>query len=225
MLLRQRTLPVAFIEPCQPALAKEPPSGPGWIHEIKHDGYRLMVRRDGAGIRLITKNGYDWSARYPLVVEAVNALRCRSCVIDGEAVWCGEDGVAVFEGLRSRGAGKRVFLRAFDLLELNGKDLRDLPIQHRKGELGRLLHHRMRHPGLEFNDHITEAGDVVFRHACAMGLEGIVSKRLGSPYRSGRSKDWVKIKNPAAPAMTREWEEDWNGRRGAGAKPPSGDRR
>jgi ATP-dependent DNA ligase len=86
-------------------------------------------------------------------------------------------------------------------------------IQHRKGELGRLLHHRMRHPGLKFNDHITGAGDVVFRHACAMGLEGIVSKRLGSPYRSGRSKDWVKIKNPAAPAMTREAEEDWGKRR------------
>jgi bifunctional non-homologous end joining protein LigD len=106
-----------FIEPCQPTAAKEPPSGPGWIHEIKHDGYHWRFG-DGAGIRLITKNGYDGSARYPLIVEAVNALRCRSCLIDGEAVWCGEDGIALFDGLRRRGASEKVFLRAFDLLEL-----------------------------------------------------------------------------------------------------------
>jgi bifunctional non-homologous end joining protein LigD len=93
------------------------------------------------------------------------------------------------------------------LLELNGQDLRDLPIQNRKGELGRLLVRNFL-PGLQFNDHISESGDVVFRHACKMGLEGIVSKRLGSPYRSGRSKDWIKSKNPAAPAVKREAEED-----------------
>jgi bifunctional non-homologous end joining protein LigD len=83
----------AFIEPCQPIPADRPPIGPDWIHEIKHDGYRLMARRDPVGIRLISRNGHDWSARYPLIVEAVNALRCRSCLVDGEAVWCDPDGV------------------------------------------------------------------------------------------------------------------------------------
>jgi bifunctional non-homologous end joining protein LigD len=212
-MLRTRRRPpkAGFIEPCQPVPADRPPIGADWIHEIKHDGYRLMARRDPVGVRLVTKSGHDWSARYPLVAQAVNALRCRSCLIDGEAVWCDEAGVAVFEGLRRRGTGSQVVLRAFDLLELNGIDLRDLPIQHRKGELGRLLV-RSRLPGLQLNDHISEPGDVVFRHACKMGLEGIVSKRLGSPYRSGRSKDWIKSKNPAAPAVKREAEEDWGKR-------------
>jgi bifunctional non-homologous end joining protein LigD len=206
-MLRLRPKPPksGFIEPCQPSAADQPPIGPGWLHEIKHDGYRLMARRDPAGIRLISRSGHDWSARYPLIVEAVNALRCRSCLVDGEAVWCDPDGVAVFDGLRRRGTGGKIVLRVFDLLELNGKDLRDYPIEHRKGELGRLLL-RNRLPGLQLNDHTSEPGDIVFRHACKMGLEGIVSKRLGSRYRSGPSKDWIKIKNPAAPAMTREWE-------------------
>src|SRR5262245_16516681 len=97
-MLRTRPRPpkAGYIEPCQPSLADRPPVGPDWIHEIKHDGYRLMARRDPVGIRLVTKAGHDWSARYPLIAQAVNALRCRSCLIDGEAVWCDEDGVAVF---------------------------------------------------------------------------------------------------------------------------------
>src|SRR5688572_33499094 len=78
----------AKIEPCRPVTAPKPPSGPGWLHEIKHDGYRMIARRDIAGIRLLTRGGHDWSARYPLIVSAVNALRCRSVVIDGEAVAC-----------------------------------------------------------------------------------------------------------------------------------------
>jgi len=92
--------PSGFIEPCLPSLADRLPSGPDWIHEIKHDGYRLMARRDPVGIRLLTRNGYDWSPRYPLIVEAVNRLKARSCLIDGEAVACDGNGLAVFERLR-----------------------------------------------------------------------------------------------------------------------------
>src|SRR5215831_11298223 len=73
----------AFIEPCLPSPAERPPSGPGWVHEIKHDGFRLMVRRDSAGVRLITRNGHDWSDRFPLIAEAANALKARSCLLDG----------------------------------------------------------------------------------------------------------------------------------------------
>jgi bifunctional non-homologous end joining protein LigD len=85
-----------FIEPCLPSTADRPPSGSGWLHEIKHDGYRLMARRDPVGIRLITRRGNDWSDRFPLVVEAMNHLKVRSCLIDGEVVCCDERGLARF---------------------------------------------------------------------------------------------------------------------------------
>ena len=196
-----------FIEPCLPSSAERPPSGPDWVHEIKHDGYRLMARRDYVGIRLLTRNGHDWSPRYPLILETVNRLKVRSCLIDGEAVACDENGLAVFERLRRKREGRDVFLYAFDLLELNGTDLRREPIETRKATLASVLRGCL--PGLRLNEHLAHPGELVFRHACAMGLEGIVSKRLGSRYRSGRSKDWLKFKNPDAPAVKREAEEDW----------------
>ena len=197
----------SFITPCLPSTADHPPIGPNWVHEIKHDGYRLMARRDRVGIRLLTRNGHDWADRYPLIVEAVNHLKARSCLIDGEAVCCDENGLAVFERMRRKQEGEHVFLYAFDLLELNGTDLRQEPFEVRKSTLSSLL--RQSGPGLRFNEHLPYAGDIVFRHACKMGLEGIVSKRLGSRYRSGRSPDWLKFKNPEAPAVRREAEEDW----------------
>ena len=115
--------PTGFIEPCLPSSADKPPSGPDWVHEIKHDGYRLMARRDPItiGVRLLTRNGHDWAARYPLIVEAVNALKVRSCLVDGEAVACDGNGIAEFELLRRRREGRHVFLYAFDLLELEGQ--------------------------------------------------------------------------------------------------------
>jgi ATP-dependent DNA ligase len=207
MLLRTRRPPPGFIEPCLPSPADRPPSGPGWIHEIKHDGFRLMVRRDAAGVRLLTRNGHDWSERFPLIAEAAGALKVRSFLIDGEAVACDGAGMPSFDRLRYRRGDGAVFLFAFDLLELNGDDLRREPIELRKRELAKLL--RNARLGLQVNEHIAEPGDVVFRHACKLGLEGIVSKRLGSRYRSGRSPDWLKMKNPAAPAVKREAEEDW----------------
>jgi ATP-dependent DNA ligase len=203
----RRAAPPGFVEPCLPSRAERPPSGPGWIHEIKHDGYRLMARRDPAGTRLLTRNGHDWAARYPLIFEAVNRLKVRSCLIDGEAVACDKSGLAVFERLRRKPTGEHVFLYAFDLLELNGTDLRREPIETRKATLASVLRGCL--PGLRFNEHLAHDGESVFRHACKMGLEGIVSKRLGSRYRSGRSKDWLKFKNPEAPAAKREAEEDW----------------
>src|SRR5207342_3114039 len=114
----------SFIEPCLPSPADKPPSGANWIHEIKHDGYRLMARRDPVGTCLLTRNGNDWSARFPLVVEAVNHLNVRSCLIDGEVVCCDERGLAIFATLRQRRNEARAFLFAFDLLELDGTDMR-----------------------------------------------------------------------------------------------------
>ena len=113
---------LSFIEPCLPSPADRLPDGPDWVHEIKHDGYRLMARRDPIGIRLLTRNGHDWSPRYPLIVEAVIRLKVRSCLIDGEAVACDAKGLAVFERLRRKPTGGHVMLYAFDLLELDGED-------------------------------------------------------------------------------------------------------
>ncbi len=159
-----------------------------------------MACRNAAGVRLLTRNGHDWASRFPLIVQAVDALRLRSCLIDGEAVCCDDDGLPVFQKLRQRRDDRHVYLCAFDLIELDGKDLRREPIEQRKGALAKLL--RGAKLGLE-------PGDVVFRHACRLGLEGIVSKRLGSHYVSGRSRYWLKFKNPNAPAVKREAEEDW----------------
>jgi ATP-dependent DNA ligase len=206
-VLKERTLPAGFIAPCLPTKAERPPSGEMWLHEIKHDGFRMMVRRDAAGVRLLTRNGIDWTTRFPLIAEAAAALRVKYFLIDGEAVCCDGDGMPVFDRLRYRRDDRHVFLYAFDLLQLDSRDLRREPIEDRKAELARLL--RRAKPGLQLNEHISEPGDIVFRHACKLGLEGIVSKRLGSPYRSGRSNDWLKSKNPNAPAVKREAEEDW----------------
>jgi bifunctional non-homologous end joining protein LigD len=199
----------AFIEPCLPSPADRLPSGPDWIHEIKLDGFRMMVRRDPVGVRLITRNGHDWTGRFRLISEAAEMLRARSFLIDGEAVACDGEGLPVFDRLRYRRQDGRVFLYAFDLLELNGRDMRREPLEVRKRALAAVLRSKTR-AGIQFNDHCDDLPvAVVFRHACKLGFEGIVSKRLGSPYRSGRSRDWLKMKNPNAPAVRREAEEDW----------------
>ena len=174
-------------------------------YEIKHDGYRLMARRDSVGIRLITRRGNDWSDRFPLVIEAVNHLKVPSCLIDGEVVCCDERGLARFDVLRRRRNEANAFLYAFDLLELDGTDLRREPLETRKATLASVLRKTTEACGS------TSIGApmAIFQHACQLGCEGIVSKRLGSSYRSGRSPDWLKFKNPAATAVRREAEEDW----------------
>ena len=209
VLLRERTpRTVGFIEPCLPKPVSVPPSGPGWIHEIKHDGFRIMARRDPAGVRLITRNGNDFMARFAQIAAAVAALPARSCLIDGEAIVTDDSGLAVFDLIRHRRHEQAAVLCAFDLIELDGEDLHRTPIEERKRTLARLL--RRSHPGVALNEHFDGDGAVVFKHACALGCEGIVSKRLGSSYRSGRADSWVKVKNPDAPAVRREAEEDWS---------------
>jgi bifunctional non-homologous end joining protein LigD len=200
-------LPRGFVPPCLPTKAPHPPSGDTWIHEIKHDGFRVIARKDCERVRLYSRPGNDLTYRFPLIVEALARLRSRSCIIDGEAVCCDEDGMPSFDRIRYRRHDASVFLYAFDLIELSGDDLRREPLQTRKATLASLLRRSL--PGLRLNEHLAHDGESVFRHACKMGLEGIVSKRLGSRYRSGRSTDWLKFKNPEAPAVKREAEEDW----------------
>jgi bifunctional non-homologous end joining protein LigD len=146
-----------------------------------------MAWRADRRLHLFTRNGNDWSELFPAVVAAVKALDVRSCLIDGEVVVCDEQGLAVFDLLRR---GSRVkdeaHLYAFDLLELDGRDLMRAPIEERKHELGRLLQKAA--AGVQLCAHLDQPGDVVFDHAYKLGCEGIVSKRVGSKYRRTGSR-------------------------------------
>ena len=206
MSLGERTSPgLGIIEPCLPSPAERPPTGPGWLHEIKHDGFRIMARRDKAGVRLITRHGNDFSSRFPVIVAAVTALPARSFLIDGEAIVTNGDGLAVFDLIRHKRHGDAAVLVAFDLIELEGEDLRRSSIEYRKRKLARLVHRPQL--GIVLNEHYEGDGEIIFKHACKLGCEGIVSKRIGSLYRSGRSRHWIKVKNPKAPAVKRKAEE------------------
>jgi bifunctional non-homologous end joining protein LigD len=147
------------------------------------------------------------TGRFPLIARAALSLKAASCLIDGEAVACDDNGVASFDLIRHHRANGSVFLYAFDLIELNGDDLRRDPLEVRKATLASIL--AKARSGIRFNEHIEGDGPTVFAHACKMGLEGIVSKRKDSAYRSGRSPDWLKMKNPEASAVKREEEEEW----------------
>ena len=153
VLLRERIARrgVGAIEPCLPSPAKQPPAGLGWIHEIKHDAFRIMARLDAKGVRLITRSGNDLTRRFPFVAMAVAALSARSCLIDGEAIVCDGNGLAVFDLIRGQRAVANAVHCAFDLIELDGEDLRQQPIEDRKQRLATLL--RGAHSTIVLNEH------------------------------------------------------------------------
>jgi bifunctional non-homologous end joining protein LigD len=182
---------------CQACGRKGADIRPDW-----DDGYRLIVVRDVARVRLFSRNGYDWADRYPLIVEAALKNRTTSFVIDGEALLLGVDGISDFNGLHSRRHDDEVQLYAFDILALEGDDLRSLPLHLRKVKLARLLARRPE--GIFVSDFEQgEIGPDLFLHACKFGLEGLVSKRRDRPYRAGRSPDWIKVKNRSHPSLDR----------------------
>ena len=188
-----------------PTRAVKVPTSPTWLHEVKYDGYRLRLERDGDRARLITKGGHDWTKRFPWIVETALKIRQTHFVIDGEAVVLGVDGISDFNALHSRKHDAQVVqLYAFDMLAGDGDDYRRLPLTMRKTNLARLLARRTEGIFVAPFER-GEIGPDLFGQACIMGLEGIVSKRGDQPYRGGQSKDWVKIKNRAHPAMTREF--------------------
>jgi bifunctional non-homologous end joining protein LigD len=203
-----KRLPAGFVTPAQPVVASRPPSGANWVHEIKHDGYRLIVRRDGPTVRLYTRSAYDCTARLPAIAAAAERIKAKSFTIDGEAVVLGPDGLARFAELRRREAARTAILYAFDLIEHDGEDLRTRAFLDRKAALTRLL--RDTQAGILVNDHLAEDGPTVFAHACRLGAEGIVSKRVDGTYRSGRCSVWIKVRNPASIAVQRERSEKWN---------------
>jgi ATP-dependent DNA ligase len=191
-----------FYEFSLPTKGDTVPTGPDWIHEIKYDGYRLLVIRDGARVRLLSRSGLDWTKRFPWIAEAALQNRQTRFVIDGEAVVLGVDGISDFDALHSGEHNHEVQLYAFDILALDGEDLRDMPLSMRKANLARLL---VRRPNGIFVAPFEqgEIGPDLFRAACNMGLEGMVSKRSDRPYRAGRSRDWLKVRNRSHHAFGR----------------------
>ena len=186
----------AFVEPQLASLVEEPPDGKEWVHEIKFDGYRLEAAIGGGTTRLYTRRGLDWTDKFRSLVQPLADLPCRAALIDGEAVVTGEDGKSDFGRLQNaiaEGKGGIVYY-AFDLLSLDGKDLRKLPLLQRKAELAKLLADQPKAGPLFYSDHVVGKGRETFENACEMKLEGIVSKRAEAPYRSGRAKGWLKAK-------------------------------
>ena len=175
-----------------------------------------MVRREGVRVRCFTRGGLDWADRFPAIVDAARCLKAKSFLIDGEAVVCRPDGLSDFDALRVGRRAHEVTLAAFDLIELHGDDLRDEPLSKRKQRLAKILDSGP--DAIVYNEHLEHDGAAVFEHACRMGLEGIVSKRLNSPYRSGPSKTWLKSKNPLSVARSRSIRfrrADFSGRGGS----------
>ena len=171
-------------ELCLATTGKQVPSGPDWIHKVKHDGYRMLVIRENERVRLLSRNGTDWSQCYPWITAAALKNRCKRFVIDGEAVVLGVDGVSDFNALHSRKHDDEVQLYAFDILAMGGDGLRCLPLHLRKTNLERLL---ARPDGITVAPFERgEIGPDLFRVACRMGLEGLVSKHRDRPYRGGR---------------------------------------
>jgi bifunctional non-homologous end joining protein LigD len=193
---RKSILP-PFVPPSLAVLAERPPSGEGWIHEIKHDGYRIQARIDGGAVKLLTRKGLDWTARFPAVAEALKALPVKAALIDGEIVVENEQGHSSFSGLQAdlkAGRHDRMTCFAFDLLYLDGFSLIAVPLAERKRLLGDVIAAAKPSFALRFSDHLDQPGDDILVEACRLGLEGIVSKQKALPYVSGRGEHWVKSK-------------------------------
>jgi bifunctional non-homologous end joining protein LigD len=186
----------AFVEPALAKLVESAPKGREWLHEIKFDGYRMQARIDGGGVQLLTRKGLDWTAKFKPIVKALKDLKIPSALLDGEIVVENEAGVSSFSALQQelKGKGERFVYYVFDLLYLDGEDFRRATLADRKAALRLLFDDLPQGGAIRFSDHLEEDGAILVRHACRMGLEGIISKRADQPYRSGRGNDWVKSK-------------------------------
>ena len=176
-------------------LVGEAPAGDDWIHELKFDGYRVLCLLQDGDARVITRNGKDWTDNFPGIREAIRALPAATAAVDGELVVLDREGISSFQLLQNSLSGARAgepLLYAFDLLALDGEDLRGRPLLERKAALAELLADPPER--IRFSDHVVGQGEAFFRKACGMGVEGIISKRADRPYRGGRGKDWLKVK-------------------------------
>lgn len=186
----------AFVEPQLATLKPEAPSGDKWLHEIKFDGYRLQLRLEKGRVKLLTRSGLDWTKRFGrAVVEAAKALPVKSAILDGELVVERENGTSDFSALQadlSENRKDRFVFYAFDLLYLEGEDLREAPLEARKEALKAVLQGAA--PALRYSEHFDEEGALILKHACRLSLEGVISKDRKAKYVSGRSRSWIKSK-------------------------------
>jgi bifunctional non-homologous end joining protein LigD len=189
----RRNPPIGFIRPCELVLVDRPPAGPGWLHEIKHDGFRILALKQGERVQVWSRRGADFTYRFPTIAKAVGSLNVDRALIDGEAVVLKANGRSDFGALMTKRGSAQATLVAFDLLHLNGDDQRLRPLEARREALQRLV---AGINGILFSGALAAEGAVVFAKACELGLEGIVSKRTGSFYRCGKSRNWLKTKNP-----------------------------
>jgi bifunctional non-homologous end joining protein LigD len=187
----------AFIEPSLATLRATPAAGDSWLHEVKFDGYRMQARIDKGKVRLLTRTGLDWTKRFGATLgRALSELPCDTALIDGEIVVMAEEGISSFSALQSalsNGSRSGFVYFAFDLVHLDGRDLRPEPLLTRKELLADLLADAD-HASVRYSEHFREPGATMLDHACRMGLEGVISKRIDAPYRSGRVGDWIKSK-------------------------------
>ena len=186
-----------FVEPSLAYLVPEPPVGEEWLHEIKFDGYRLQARIEAGSVRLLTRSGQDWTPRFANVAQSLKKLKVNSALIDGEVVVQDDKGASSFamlvDALKAGRSDRMVFF-AFDLLYLDGRDLRAATLRNRKRLLEALLATSPKTSRICYSDHLIGDGAAMLRQVCEMGLEGIVAKRADKPYQSGRRGSWVKIK-------------------------------
>ena len=188
-------------EYCKPITAKAVPAGPDWIHEVKYDGYRGRIVRDGRDVKLLSKSGLDWAWRFPWIVETALMMKQQRFIIDGEICVLDLQGISDFNALHSNKHNDEAQLYAFDVVAIEGDDLRELPLFERKARLAKLL---ARRPEGIFVAPFEkgEIGPGLFEAACRMGIEGLVSKHRERRYRP-KACDWVKVKNRKHPAFRR----------------------
>ena len=179
-----------FIEPALATAVEKVPSGARWIHEIKFDGYRVQVHLANEEVKVFTRRGHDWTNRFKKVAEDAWHIKAGSAIVDGEIVVPAADGTTDFSVLQNELKGKStsIVLVAFDLLYLNGRDLRKLSLVARKAELKKII----AGTNVQFSESFEIEGRSMFKHACKLGLEGVVSKVRDSAYASGRGNNWVK---------------------------------
>jgi DNA ligase D-like protein (predicted ligase) len=182
-----------FIEPLLPTLVEKPPEGDDWIHEVKFDGYRSQIVRDDAGVRIFTRRGVDWTAKYRDLAKAAGDLKVESAIIDGEIIALNGAGLSSFKVLQKAIKSRQgdLYFVAFDLLHLNGHDLRDMPLEDRREVLAALIPDGSR---IQFSQPLPGEAKAIFHLVDQAGLEGMVSKRKDSKYRSGASTAWLKVK-------------------------------
>jgi bifunctional non-homologous end joining protein LigD len=186
-----------FIPPELATLTDKAPAGDGWVHEIKLDGYRTAARLEAGKVRMLTRSGLDWTARFRPIATALALPKIRAAYLDGEIAVMGEDGITSFAALQdalSRGQAQRLTYYVFDLLHLNGRDLTGLPLIERKALLAPLIARLPKGGPIRYSDHVQGQGPAFFAQACKHHLEGIVAKRAVAPYSSGRTEDWLKVK-------------------------------